>query len=92
MNKWAKTSKRSTKRELERRFLEFLAICAKGQEDSIRTQWKELRKMKMLSKIFLNEQIKNNLWIGLVAKTSKIAPRHVRLAMMYFNASVYIPQ
>jgi hypothetical protein len=25
-----------------------------------------------------------------VAKTSKIAPRHVRLAMMYFNAAFYI--
>jgi hypothetical protein len=39
---------------------------------------------------FFNEELKNNYWIGLIAKTSKIAPRHVRLAMMYFYASIYI--
>ena len=39
---------------------------------------------------FFNEELKNNLWIGLIAKTSKIAPRHVRLALMYFYASLYI--
>lgn len=39
---------------------------------------------------FINEELKNNLWIGLIAKTSKIAPRHVRLALMYFYASLYI--
>jgi hypothetical protein len=36
------------------------------------------------------EELKNNLWIGLIAKTSKIAPRHVRLTLMYFYAAVYI--
>jgi hypothetical protein len=39
---------------------------------------------------FFNDELKNGLWIGLVAKTSKIAPRHVRLALMYFYASLYI--
>ena len=39
---------------------------------------------------FFNEELKNNFWIGLIAKTSKIAPRHVRLAMMYMYASLYI--
>jgi len=39
---------------------------------------------------FFNEELKNNFWIGLIAKTSKIAPRHVRLAMMYFYGAVYI--
>ena len=39
---------------------------------------------------FFNEELKNNYWIGLIAKTSKIAPRHVRLAMMYLYASLYI--
>jgi hypothetical protein len=39
---------------------------------------------------FFNEELKNNLWIGLIAKTSKIAPRHVRLLLMYFYASLYI--
>jgi phage shock protein PspC (stress-responsive transcriptional regulator) len=39
---------------------------------------------------FFNEELKNNYWIGLIAKTSKIAPRHVRLVMMYFYASLYI--
>lgn len=39
---------------------------------------------------FFNEELKNNLWIGLIAKTSKIAPRHVRLALMYLYSSLYI--
>jgi hypothetical protein len=39
---------------------------------------------------FFNEELKNNLWIGLIAKTSKIAPRHVRLVLMYFYSSLYI--
>jgi hypothetical protein len=39
---------------------------------------------------FFNEELKNNIWIGLIAKTSKIAPRHVRLLLMYFYASLYI--
>ena len=39
---------------------------------------------------FFNEELKNNLWIGLIAKTSKIAPRHVRLVLMYYYASLYI--
>ena len=39
---------------------------------------------------FFNDELKNNLWIGLIAKTSKIAPRHVRLCLMYFYASLYI--
>jgi hypothetical protein len=39
---------------------------------------------------FFNEELKNNLWIGLIAKTSKIAPRHARLLLMYFYSSLYI--
>lgn len=39
---------------------------------------------------FFNDELKNNLWIGLIAKTSKIAPRHVRLVLMYFYSSLYI--
>jgi hypothetical protein len=36
------------------------------------------------------EELKNNMWIGLVAKSSKISPRHVRLLMMYFYAATYM--
>jgi len=39
---------------------------------------------------FFNEVLKNNLWIGLIAKTSKIAPRHVRLLLMYFYSALHI--
>lgn len=39
---------------------------------------------------FFNEELKNNLWIGLIAKTSKIAPRHVRLLLMYFYTALYM--
>ena len=39
---------------------------------------------------FIHETLKNNLWIGLIAKTSKIAPRHVRLAMMYLYTALHI--
>jgi hypothetical protein len=39
---------------------------------------------------FFNEELKNNLWIGLIAKTSKIAPRHVRLLLMYLYAALFI--
>ena len=39
---------------------------------------------------FFNEELKNNLWIGLIAKTSKIAPRHIRVLLMYFYSSLYI--
>ena len=38
---------------------------------------------------FVNETIKNNLWVGLIAKTSKIAPRHVRLALMYLYTALH---
>ena len=39
---------------------------------------------------FIHETLKNNLWIGLIAKTSKIAPRHIRLAMMYLYTAMHI--
>ena len=39
---------------------------------------------------FVNETIENNLWVGLIAKTSKIAPRHVRLAMMYLYTALHL--
>lgn len=39
---------------------------------------------------FFNEELKNNLWIGLIAKTSKIAPRHIRLTLMYFYSALHI--
>jgi len=39
---------------------------------------------------FFNEELKNNLWIGLIAKSSKITPRHVRLLLMYFYSALYI--
>ena len=32
---------------------------------------------------FFYEEMKNNFWFGLLSKTSKIAPRHVRLTLMY---------
>lgn len=34
--------------------------------------------------VFFYETLKNNMFFGLIAKTSKIAPRHVRLTLMYF--------
>ena len=47
------------------------------------------RNSRMKINIF-EEELKNNMWIGLVAKSSKIAPRHVRLLMMYFYAANYM--
>ena len=37
---------------------------------------------------FFNEALRNNLWFGLMAKTSKIAPRHTRLTVMYLHFSL----
>jgi hypothetical protein len=39
--------------------------------------------------VFFTEELKNNFWFGLMAKTSKIAPRHVRLTMMYLNIAIH---
>ena len=39
---------------------------------------------------FFNEELKNNFWIGLMGKTSKIAPRHTRLTLMYFYISLHL--
>jgi len=39
---------------------------------------------------FFNEALKTNLWFGLMATTSKIAPRHVRLTLMYLYISVHL--
>ena len=39
---------------------------------------------------FFNEELKNNFWIGLMGKTSKIAPRHARLTLMYFYISLHL--
>eukprot|EP00347_Sterkiella_histriomuscorum_P002038 403369714 len=39
---------------------------------------------------FFNEALKSTLWMGLLAKTSKIAPRHVRLALLYLYISVHL--
>jgi hypothetical protein len=33
-------------------------------------------------------EFKNNYWFGLMSKTSKIAPRHTRLTVMYFGIAV----
>ena len=38
---------------------------------------------------FFNDELKKNLWIPLIAKT-KITQRDVRLALMYFYASLYV--
>jgi hypothetical protein len=35
-------------------------------------------------------EFKNNYWFGLMSKTSKIAPRHVRLTTMYFGISIQL--
>eukprot|EP00347_Sterkiella_histriomuscorum_P015521 403356717 len=39
---------------------------------------------------FFNEALKATLWMGLLAKTSKIAPRHARLALLYLYISVHL--
>lgn len=39
---------------------------------------------------FFHEALKTNMWFGLMARTSKIAPRHVRLTMMYLYISVHL--
>jgi len=39
---------------------------------------------------FFYEALKTNMWFGLMARTSKIAPRHVRLTLMYFYISVQL--
>jgi hypothetical protein len=33
-------------------------------------------------------EFKNNYWFGLMSKTSKIAPRHTRLTVMYFGIAI----
>ena len=38
---------------------------------------------------FFYEELKNNMFFGLLSKTSKIAPRHVRLTLMYFAISIH---
>jgi hypothetical protein len=64
-------------------------LCDRAERMYARTM-KEGKNDPNVKMRFFNEELKNNLWIGLIAKTSKIAPRHVRLALMYFYASVYI--
>ncbi|CDW88931.1 neurohypophysial n-terminal domain containing protein [Stylonychia lemnae] len=39
---------------------------------------------------FFNEALRSNLWFGLMAKTSKIAPRHVRLTLLYLHISIHL--
>lgn len=39
---------------------------------------------------FFYEELKNNMFFGLIAKTSKIAPRHIRLTLMYFTICIHI--
>ncbi|CDW89849.1 neurohypophysial n-terminal domain containing protein [Stylonychia lemnae] len=39
---------------------------------------------------FFNEALRSNLWFGLMAKTSKIAPRHVRLTLLYLHISIQL--
>eukprot|EP00347_Sterkiella_histriomuscorum_P014884 403359155 len=39
---------------------------------------------------FFNQALKTNLWFGLLATTSKIAPRHIRLALMYLYISIHL--
>lgn len=39
---------------------------------------------------FFYEEINNNLWCGLMARTSKIAPRHTRLTLLYFTTSLHL--
>eukprot|EP00347_Sterkiella_histriomuscorum_P014233 403361664 len=39
---------------------------------------------------FFYEALKSSLWMGLMSKTSKIAPRHVRLALMYLYISLHL--
>jgi predicted signal transduction protein with EAL and GGDEF domain len=39
---------------------------------------------------FFYEELKNNMFFGLLSKTSKIAPRHVRLTLMYYTISLQI--
>jgi len=40
-------------------------------------------------KFFYNE-LKNNLWFGLMAKTSKISPRHTRVTLMYLYIALHL--
>ena len=41
-------------------------------------------------KQFFMEELKNNFWFGLLSKTSKIAPRHVRLTLMYLYIATHL--
>lgn len=43
------------------------------------------RKMK-----FFYDALKTTLWMGLMATTSKIAPRHARLALLYLYISLHL--
>ncbi|CDW71957.1 neurohypophysial n-terminal domain containing protein [Stylonychia lemnae] len=50
-----------------------------------RKQFTPENKMK-----FFHEALKNNLWFSLMAKTSKIAPRHTRLTLLYLYISMHL--
>ena len=39
---------------------------------------------------FFYEALKSSLWMSLMSKTSKIAPRHVRLALLYLYISIHL--
>ena len=81
--------KRYKKRARRKVFGVPAGLCDRAERMYSRTM-KEGKNDPNVKMRFFNEELKNNLWIGLIAKTSKIAPRHVRLALMYFYASVYI--
>ncbi|CDW88093.1 neurohypophysial n-terminal domain containing protein [Stylonychia lemnae] len=50
-----------------------------------RKQYTPENKMK-----FFHEALRNNLWFSLMSKTSKIAPRHIRLTLMYLYISIHL--
>jgi hypothetical protein len=39
---------------------------------------------------FFYEALKTNFWFGLMARTSKISPRHARLTLMYLYISTHL--
>lgn len=64
-------------------------LCQRAKRFYKRT-FKKDRESSETKMKFFNEELKNNLWFGLIAKTSKIAPRHVRLTLMYLYIATHL--
>jgi hypothetical protein len=65
------------------------SLCERAKRYYKRTLKRDSHTSETKMKFFY-EALKTNMWFGLMARTSKIAPRHVRLTMMYLYLSVHL--